>query len=454
MAAGSSVLAGAAVPLARAASKASAPNIVFILADDLGYADVGCYGSRENRTPHVDRIAAQGVRLTQGYSNSPVCSPTRTALITGRYQYRLPGGLEEPLRPGRGVGLPPGHPTLPLLLKALGYRTALVGKWHLGSPPEFGPLRSGYDRFFGFHSGGADYFSYELRVRGHLEDSGLYDQEKQVAADGYLTDLLGARAVREIESAAQARQPLFLSLHFNAPHWPWEGPEDEATSAKLKDTRHYDGGSLAIFRSMVERMDRNVGHVLEALERSGLADNTVVVFTSDNGGERFSDVWPFIGMKGEVLEGGIRVPLIVRWPRRIAAGSTSAQVMASMDFAPTLLAAASGTSAPPLPFDGVNLLPTLLGESAVVPRKLFWRFKANEQAAVRDGDLKYVKLGAQEALFDLAMDQRERANLKDKLPEAFSRLKAGFAAWNATMLAYPNESYSGGTKTGNYLDRF
>src|ERR1700676_50677 len=200
------------------------PNIVFIMADDLGYADVSCYGRPDISTPNIDGLAAKGVRFLQAYANSAVCSATRTALITGRYQYRLPIGLEEPLA-GRDVGLPPDHPTLPSLLKKAGYGTTLVGNWHLGLLPKFGPLQSGYDHFYGFREGSSDYYAH---------DSSLWDDDVKVHEMGYLTDMLGSRAVNVVNGYAKSGRPFLMSLHFNAPHWPWEAPGDEAESNRLR----------------------------------------------------------------------------------------------------------------------------------------------------------------------------------------------------------------------------
>jgi arylsulfatase A-like enzyme len=418
----------------------SAPHIVFIMADDLGYADVGCFGARTIRTPHIDRIAREGLKLVNGYANSPVCSATRTALMTGRYQYRLRCGLEEPIGLGN-IGLPPNEPTLPRHLQKLGYRTALVGKWHLGNMPDYGPLRSGYDRFFGIQEGGADYFSHIART-GPMETAGLVEGETLVKSAGYLTDLLGQRAVREVEEAVSDNVPLFLSLHFTAPHWPWEGPEDEAAAKAVGNSFHFDGGNLETYGKMVESMDASVGKLLAALDALGITDNTILVFTSDNGGERYSDVWPFTGAKTELLEGGIRVPIIMRWPRRIQAGKTSEQIAISMDFVPTLLAAAGGKLESDMHFDGVNLLPVLTGESPTLPRELFWRYNYGDQAAALAGAWKYLKLGGREYLFDLTEDQHERANKKDLLPDRIKQLKQRFAEWNATMLPYPEGAYS------------
>jgi hypothetical protein len=229
------LIAGAAGTLAFATSpnavaQAAKPNIVFILADDMGYADVSCYGRPDLNTPNIDRVAANGMRFLQAYANSAVCTATRTALITGRYQYRLRLGLEEPLAANPNVGLPPEHPTLPSLLKKAGYGTTLIGKWHMGGLPKFGPLKSGYDHFYGFRSGSIDYFAHTARTG--RDD--FWDEDVPLHKVGYSTDLLGSRVVDAINAYAKAVQPFFISLHFNAPHWPWEAPGDEAESNRLR----------------------------------------------------------------------------------------------------------------------------------------------------------------------------------------------------------------------------
>ncbi len=422
------------------------PNIVFIMADDLGYADLSCYGRREYATPNIDRIAERGVRFSQAYANSAVCSATRLALITGRYQYRLPLGLEEPLAGKSHVGLPPEHPTLPSLLKARGYATALIGKWHLGSLPAFGPRQSGYDRFWGIRSGAIDYFTH-LNARGAQD---LWDGEQTIEQTGYLTDLLGDRAV---EYVAAATGPFLLSLHFNAPHWPWVAHGDEAESERLRggNLRHYDGGTMRTYARMVQAMDYQVGRVLQALDIGGKADNTIVVFTSDNGGERFSDTWPFSGVKTELLEGGLRVPAVMCWPARIGAGTTCAQVMATMDWLPTLLDAAGAAPDPAHQPDGIGLLPVLDG-AAEQPRTLYWRYKNNEQAAMRDGDLKYLKIRDNTFLFDVVQDPRERANLKTRRPDAYNDMVARWQAWNATMLPTIPDSFAEGYTAAQLAD--
>jgi arylsulfatase A-like enzyme len=423
-------------------AQSTKPNIVFILADDLGYADVGCYGQRDYATPNIDRLATEGLKFTQAYSNSPDCSATRTALITGRYQARLPLGLEEPLSPSspKGIGLAPSHPTLPSLLKKAGYGTTLVGKWHLGDLPDFSPLKSGYDHFFGILGCCADYFNhgaeasraYVLPFPGLAYQ--LHEQEVPVERHGYMTNLLGDRAVQTVEGYAKAKEPFLLSLHFTAPHWPWEGPEDEAESKRIRSLFDRDGGSQKTYAAMVQSLDDNIGRVLQALDASGLASNTIVIFTSDNGGERFSNVWPFSGMKQELLEGGIRVPAIVRWPGRIAPGAVSEQVLITMDWMPTLLAAVGTSPDAAYPSDGEDLGQVLTGRAGVHSRKLCWRYKAGSQRAIRDGDRKYLRIAGNEFLFDVVRDPRERANLKDREKDVFERLKSDWEAWDATML--------------------
>ena len=431
---------------------AKPPNIVFILADDLGYADVACYGRPDLSTPNIDRLAATGVRFLQAYANSAVCTATRVALITGRYQYRLPVGLEEPL-PVRdtSVGLPPAEPTLPSLLRKAGYTTTLVGKWHLGKLPKFGPLQSGYDHFYGFRTGALDYYSHH----GTDQEDDLWDDDVAIHQVGYLTDLLGDRAVSVINESATSERPFFMSLHFNAPHWPWEAPGDEAESDRIKATnlQHYDGGTQKTYQRMIERMDQQIGRVLTALETNGQLDNTIVVFTSDNGGERFADTWPFTGRKTELLEGGLRIPSIISWPSRLPKARTTQQVAISMDWLPTLVAAAGASVDPSSPSDGIDLLPHLMDPAATVPRTLFWRFKANAQRAARVGDDKFLKMLDNTFLFNVVDDPMERANLKERRPDVYARIESAWLDWNATMLPETDESFTGGLSGDQTADR-
>jgi arylsulfatase A-like enzyme len=424
------------------------PNIVFIMADDLGYADVSCYGRPDISTPNIDGLAAKGVRFLQAYANSAVCSATRTALITGRYQYRLPIGLEEPLA-GRDVGLPPDHPTLPSLLKKAGYGTTLVGKWHLGLLPKFGPLQSGYDHFYGFRGGAVDYYTH-----ANKKDD-LWDDDVQVHQIGYLTDMLGSRAVDVVNGYAKSGRPFLISLHFNAPHWPWEAPGDQAESNRLRSASSlfdFDGGTQKTYQRMIQEMDLQIGRVLEALNANGIAKNTIVIFTSDNGGERFADTWPFTGRKTELLEGGLRIPAIISWPASIPQGRTTDQVAVTMDWMPTLLAAAGLSSDPAFLPDGINLLPMLKQDAATVERKLFWRYKANAQRAARDGDYKYLKILDNTFLFNVVEDPMERANLKQRHKDVYDRIMAEWHEWNATMLREIDESSTDNFTGGQLAD--
>ena len=410
-------------------------NVIFILADDLGYADLGCYGGREQVSPHLDAMAATGIRFTQGYANSPVCSPTRFALMTGRYQYHLRGADEEPMtgrfRGNPEVGLPPSHPTLPSLLRAAGYRTALIGKWHLGYPPHFSPEKSGYEEHFGPLSGGISYFSHVDRAGKH----DLVENGAPTCHEGkYLTDLLSERAAAYLKARASDRLPFFLSLHYTAPHWPWETRSNDGPNPETdKNICHLDGGSIHVYRQMIREMDEGIGLVLKTLEQTGLANDTLVVFTSDNGGERFSDNWPLVGGKMDLTEGGIRVPYIARWPGKIPGGSVSAQKIITMDWVPTFLEAAGAKADPSYPLEGMSLLQVLANPGLDVPRSLYWRMNYRQQRAMRSGDWKYLAIENNEYLFNLANDERERANLARREPQRLQAMQKQYRLWEATI---------------------
>jgi arylsulfatase A-like enzyme len=424
------------------------PNILMIVADDLGYADLGCYGQFDFQTPNLDRLAAEGVRFTQGYANSCLCTNTRVALITGRYQYRFTLGNAEPLRHADrhapGMSLPADHPTLPGLLRAAGYSTTLVGKWHLGALPQHGPLNSGYETFFGISGGHAGYFT-------HLGEGGepdLYEGEVTVEREGYLTDLLSERAESQVREQAASGRPFFLSLHYTAPHWPWSAPSDaeQSRARELKvHARHlsHDGGSPRIYAEMVTTMDRGIGRVLGALRDAGAENDTLVIFTSDNGGERYSNMWPFVGRKRDLLEGGLRVPLLFRWPDRIAAGRVCEQVAISMDLTATCLAAAQVQMPTATPLDGLDLLPQLLDGAADVHRTLYWRMRDPMQRALREGRWKYLQIDARDYLFDLEADWRERADFALEQPSRLERMKEQWQAWSDTMLPMQAEAPAG-----------
>ncbi len=424
---------------ADARGRAGRPNVLVILADDLGWADLSCYGSPHIRTPNLDRLARDGVRFTDGYSAAPICSPTRFGLYTGRYPGRLRGGLEEPIaRPDELHGIPPEHPTLASLLKDAGYSTAMFGKWHCGFLPWYSPLRSGWDTFFGNLSGAVDYYS---KVSGTKVD--LYEGEVPTEDLGYYTDTIADRAAAHIRRRHD--RPWLVNLNFTAPHWPWEAPGDQEVSARITarsragDARalwHEDGGSLDTYRRMVEAMDAAIGRVLRALRDTGRERDTLVLFASDNGGERWSYQWPLSGGKGGLNEGGIRVPTILRWPARLRPRQVSDVPVASQDWTATILEIAGARPAATHPLDGRSLAPYLL-EGARAPRHdLFWRTR--DARALRRGRWKYLRAGrnARDALYDLTADPREQADLARHHPEVVRELAARWQEIDRTLLPY------------------
>jgi len=424
------------------------PNVIYIVCDDLGYADLGCYGGRQAAfgevSPNIDALAAGGMKFTQGYANSPVCSPTRFALMTMRYQYRLRGAAEEPIsskqRFDSHLGLPPEHPTMPSLLRDAGYRTALIGKWHLGYPPHFGPLRSGYEEFFGPMAGGVDYFTHKASTGDH----DLWWGEQEHLEIGYLTDLLSQRAVdyaQRMAEGARSDKPFFLSLHYTAPHWPWETRDDAHIAPEVaKNLFHLDGGNVESYRRMIHHMDEGIGWIVAALREQGLLENTLIVFTSDNGGERFSDSWPLVGGKMDLTEGGIRVPWIAHWPAVVPAGATSTQHGMTMDWSRTVLDAAGVAPDPDFAPDGVSLLPVLRDPGQRFERPLYWRMNHRGQRALRVGDWKYLRVDGNDYLFNLSQDERERANQAKREPDRLQAMQAQWEAWDATMPPIPADA--------------
>jgi arylsulfatase A-like enzyme len=418
---------GAAALSGAGAAATVRPNVLFILADDLGYGDLSCYGRPEYKTPVLDNLAKQGMKFTDNYASAPVCTPTRTAYITGRYPHRLAVGLEEPLGDANmQLGIPPEHPTIGTLLKTVDYDTALIGKWHLGNLPEFGPNRHGFDEFYGINGAGADYFTHK-NTAGRFD---LYENLEPSKDEGYLTDLFTERAIRFI--ARKRNRPFFLSLQYNAPHWPWDGPNDQAVDHNHRPMT--DGGSLTTYAEMVKSMDAGIGRVLKALASSSLDRNTLVIFTSDNGGERYSYNWPFSFQKMNLWEGGIRVPAIARWPGIVPAGKITSQVAITMDWTATIVALAGAKADPQYPLEGEDLLPVLRGAQPR-DRTLFWRLRT--QDAGRMGKWKYLREGTNEHLFDLSVDPGEKAELKSKHPDVFEKIQAEYKKWNAQMLPNP-----------------
>ncbi len=412
-------------------ANAARPNLLFILCDDLGYGDVSAFGRPDYKTPNIDRLIAQGVRFTNAYTAASTCTPTRVAFATGRYPQRQLPDLQRPIGWGtaaNGVpsyGLSPEIPTVSRMLKDAGYDTALVGKWHLGFAPEFSPLRHGFDEFFGTKGGGADYFTHT----GRRNIPELHEGDVPAERVGYLTDLLSERAAAYV--ARKRDRPFYLSLHYTAPHWPWEGPTETHGDSLPHDFTA--GGSQKIFRAMMLSLDAGVGRVLQSLKRAGRDRDTLVVFTSDNGGERYSYNWPWSNGKFTLYEGGIRVPLAMRWTGTLPALSRCAQLAISMDWTRTLVAAGGGTMDAP---DGMDLMPCARG-AAPVDRTLFWRQPDPvdaPQAAVRRGNWKYLRAGQQELLFDVSNDPGEKADVKARFPDVLIELRDAWSRWNAEMV--------------------
>ncbi len=417
---------------------AAQPNIVFILADDMGYGDLGCYGHPEAKTPVIDQLARDGVRFTQHYANGPECSPTRTAFLTGRYQQRA-DGLECAIGTGnvgryddairlakaRQLGLPAKQVVLPSALKKPGYASGVFGKWHLGYEPQFNPLEHGWDDFFGYMGGNVHYFNHRELSDLHV----LYRGRLPVYEEGYMTHLITDSSLDFIERNKD--RPFFLFVSHETPHFPFQGPGD---AKKLVDKSNWTEPDAKTYVAMLEDLDREVGRVLAALKKHQLEKNTLVVFVSDNGGfARAANMGPLSGAKSTTLEGGIRVPLIMRWPGRIKPGTTSDQVSATFDLTRSILNLA-GAKVPAEQLDGFDLVNHITAGRKDFSRTLFWRGKRGERtwSAVRSGDLKYVRKvegETSEWLFDLAGDIAEKNDLSGSRPGDLRRLKKLLADW-------------------------
>jgi arylsulfatase A-like enzyme len=414
------------------------PNVVLIMADDLGYGDVACYGGESIRTPNMDRIAAEGARFTSFYANAPECTPTRTALLTGRYPHRV-GGLECAIgidnvgryddairfREAHDLGLPASETSIARMLKSAGYATGICGKWHLGYEPKFFPSNHGFDSWFGPVGGAVDYFH-------HCESTGkpaLYLNDKLVDREGYLTDLITAESVDFIRR--NRRRPFFLYVAYTAPHAPYQGPGDKRPEPVAES--EYNKGSKNTYAAMVESMDAGVGAILQALEREGAARNTLVVFMSDNGATTLGSNVPFSGNKGNVFEGGIRVPCVAKWPGVLPAGTVSDQPCMTMDFSRSIVQAAHAR--PSRPFDGIDILESVAAGGPARSRTLFWRIRRGPwtRKAVRDGDWKYIPLDngtkGQEYLFDLHAGPQEKNDLISARKETVLKLKRLLEQW-------------------------
>ena len=405
-------------------AESSRPNVVFILADDMGYGDLGSYGVTDISTPNLDRLAREGVRLTNSYSAGPVCTPTRVAFLTGRYQQRV--GLEWASVGIGDAGLATSEISVARMLKNNGYATALFGKWHAGGTAEFGPNAHGFDKFFGFLGPNVDFYTHrEVVPKPGVPD--LFENTEPVEREGYLTDLITERSVLFLQR--HAGTPFFLFVSYNAPHWPFQ-PPDRRWEARPENRLE---GTRRDYAGMVERIDDGVGQILETLAAQGLSRNTLVIFTNDNGGERLSRNAPFFHHKATLWEGGIRVPCLVRWPGQLPAGKTSEQAVITMDLTASILAATGTVPPQGRTLDGINILPILKGQKPPEERTFFWRIDEQGivQKAVRRGRWKYVLDGIEklEMLFDLESDPGERYTLFYEHPEVVGGLRNSLKTW-------------------------
>lgn len=421
---------GLAALAAAAEAPPARPNVIVIVSDDLGYADVGFHGLREFDTPHLDRLAASGVQFTHGYASHPYCSPTRAGILTGRYQQRFGHEHNPPYEPdSETTGTPLDEVMLSQVMRSAGYRTAAIGKWHLGDAPKFHPHRRGFDEFFGFSGGGFNFYGIPnaRQPRHRVMRNGDPVPLDQLS---YLTDDFTAEAVRFIER--NRAQPFFLYLAYNAVHAPNQAPQQY-----LDRVAHIEYGLRSVYAAMMVAMDDGIGKVIDAVAALGLRERTLVVFVNDNGGRTDgSDNFPLRGHKGLLYEGGIRVPFLMSWPGTLPRGVEYHEPVISLDIYPTVAAAAGADTSAAKPLDGVNLLPYLTGERRHAPHDtLYWRVIAGQGYAVRHGRYKLIKAAALDRvqLFDLATDPRETRDLSREKPAIAASLQRLYEGWNAEL---------------------
>ena len=404
--------------------KAQPPNIIIIMADDLGYGDIGCYGSTKIKTPNIDALAKGGLLFTDYHSNGAVCSPTRAALLTGRYQQRC--GVEEVVfanGPARETGMSLDEVTFAEVLGKAGYATGIFGKWHLGYKVEFNPAKQGFDEFIGYVSGNVDYHS-------HIDGAGIEDwwkNVKKVPEEGYVTDLITEHGVDFIERHRDG--PFCLYLPHEAPHYPYQGRKDppERLGGKKKGKKTPAGEIPRAYKEMVEVMDEGIGRIVEAVRRHGLQDNTFIFFCSDNGANKQGSNGALAGFKGSLWEGGHRVPAVAYWPGRIKPDTVTNEPVLGMDLFATMVSLAGARMPRGLSLDGVDLVPLLLEGKSLPERTLFWRFR--KQKAVRKGPWKLLVIEDGVKLFNLAEDLGEENDLAGDKPQIVAELKAELAAW-------------------------
>lgn len=434
-----------AAPLHAQTRRTRPPNIVFVLADDLGYADLGCYGNTVNRTPHLDRIAGQGVRFTQFYVSWPACTPSRSAILTGRYPQR--NGLYEMIRnnevnwefqfdehsyslsPEMTLGLDLREITIGQAMKSAGYATGVIGKWDSGRARRFLPQQRGFDYFYGFANTGIDYYTHE-----RYGIPSMFRGNERIKEEGHATDLFTREALSFIDRNKE--RPFFLYLPYNAPHGA-STFDKKARQVPEKWLKQY-GGTLdwkTQYKALLTQLDDAVGQVMGRIAAHGLDNDTIFLFASDNGGGGGSTNAPLRGGKGKMFEGGLRVPFIVRWPGRVRAGAVSADFATTLDLFPTFLAAAGARPPAGVHYDGFNMLPLLEKGAQFERREMFWQRTYTNSSGARVGNWKWVNHAGEEGLFDLAADAGERNDLSKTRPDVLAAVRARYAAWWKEMQA-------------------
>ena len=416
------------------------PNVIVIISDDQGYADVGFRGSKEIFTPNIDRIANNGVIFSEGYVSYAVCSPSRAGLITGRYQNRFGYTRNILLAPKDSImGLPLTEQTLSDVLGKANYKTKAIGKWHLGAHESLVPERRGFDEFFGFIIGGHRYFPEDLTINDLTEArrqmdgyiTRIYDNGNRIDTKKYLTEELSDNAVKFIEDNSD--NPFFLYLSYNAPHTPLQ-----ATKKDLERNMHIEVEKRRTYAAMVSSMDDGIGLILDKLEEKKITDNTIVIFFSDNGGVEwynFSDNGVLRGIKGDFFEGGIRVPFTMQWPKKIKPGITYDKPIIALDVFATVASAASAEKYIKNDIDGVDLLPYLTGDKFGLPHEyLYWQNPDKDIDVVRDERYKYLRIKNDEYIFDLKNDISEETNIINSSKPIYNRLKSKFKEWEKGMI--------------------
>ena len=422
------------------ASNNNPPNVIVIISDDQGYADVGFHGSNEIFTPNIDRIAKNGVVFSEGYVSYAVCSPSRAGLITGRYQNRFGYSRNILLAPNDSLmGLPLSEQTLPDVLNNVDYKTKAIGKWHLGAHKSLVPEKRGFDEFFGFLIGGHRYFPEDLTLNDLTEArrqmdgyiTKIYDNGKRINTKKYLTEELSDNAVKFIEDNSD--NPFFLYLSYNAPHTPLQ-----ATTKDLERNKHIDIEKRQTYAAMVSSMDDGIGLILDKLEQKNIFENTIVFFFSDNGGVEwynFSDNGPLRGIKGDFFEGGIRVPFTMQWPNKIKPGTIYDKPIIALDIFATVASAAKAEKYIKNEIDGVNLIPYLSGNKPGSPHEyLYWKNPDKDIDVIRDDRYKYLRIKNDEYIFDLKNDISEESNIIDLSKPIYDRLKSQFKLWEKDMI--------------------